>query len=495
MTVRAIDVHGFGGGFTLAAVQAGFELVGKKSRSLGFGVYNCLANRPLLGDKWEAQSEDPARWEPLEAELVFGNPPCSGFSTLSRKDFRGENSTINECMWELVRYAALVAPEVVAWESVQQTFRQGLGLMRRLHAYLVETTDHVYDLTHVLHNNLTHGGASDRRRYFWVAHRVPFGVESCVTWFDSRRQQLHVEPLTELPTFGDVLRDLKPLKATMEWQPYSATTPCACELNYQQGTDDLDDIDLEVDRRRHGCWREVVRSTSSRWAELQAHDGTGGVDGHQWMRSPGNQRVMEAARNLAADGFEWPVMGNAATILREHWRRYGRLPRGFDYFTRVVDERGRIPKWQRLVETDFALGHNQLTRWPATRPAYVLTGGAVHLVLHPDLLRTLTQREAARTQGFPDAWRIWPVRHAPDLGPGWGKGVPVQAGRWISHWIKESIEGRPGGTTGVPFVDYDNRLTRRYGAYDGVSGTRERVIDTTHDWKSFKLVDNPAAVG
>ena len=160
--MRAIDVHGFGGGFTLGVVQSGFELQAKFSEQKGFGVYNVLANRHLLGTQWDSIVDDPATWEPLPAELVFGNPPCSGFSTLSRGDFRGIHSPINKYMWHLIEYAGMVAPDLVIWESVQQTFRQGLELMRLLHDRLEEKSGHKYDLYHVLHNNASVGGGSTR---------------------------------------------------------------------------------------------------------------------------------------------------------------------------------------------------------------------------------------------------------------------------------------------------------------------------------------------
>ena len=102
--------------------------------------------------------------------------------------------------------------------------------------------------------------------------------------------------------------------------------------------------------------------------------------------------------------------------------------------------------------------------------ARVITGGAVHLVVHPTLPRTLTHREAARIQGFPDAWKIWPVRNAADLGPGWGKGVPVHAGRWIAHWARESLLGRPGSSSGVDDSD----------GYE-----RERHVQLTHTYRSL----------
>src|SRR3954468_937403 len=106
MTPRFVDALGFAGGFTLGMVQAGFELVGKRELRGGFGVANCEANRHLLGDSWHAEATDHERWTvPREgAELVFGNPPCSGFSVMSAKEFRGADSKINHCMWAFVDY-------------------------------------------------------------------------------------------------------------------------------------------------------------------------------------------------------------------------------------------------------------------------------------------------------------------------------------------------------------------------------------------------------
>jgi hypothetical protein len=73
-----LDAHGFAGGFTLGAVQAGLELVGKRETA-PFGVANMEANRHLLGDRWQTQVDpDYEAWEvSQDAVAVLGNPPCS----------------------------------------------------------------------------------------------------------------------------------------------------------------------------------------------------------------------------------------------------------------------------------------------------------------------------------------------------------------------------------------------------------------------------------
>ena len=457
--MRAVDVHGFGGGFTLGAVQAGFELVAKFSRSLGFGVYNCLANRDLLGEKWESIATDPSGWYPIDdVQLVFGNPPCSGFSTLSPKHFRGQDSSINECMWEVVRYAASVTPEIVIFESVQQAFRQGLPLMRALREHLNGVTGRHYHLYHVLHNNLSVGGCSNRRRYFWVAARIPFGVDA--------------PTLIDLPTLGDALRDLEPLTLTMVRQPYLGTR-CNCPTA----------TTISPECKCHNV--DVVNSTP--WARREMHDGTGTVDGHDIYYSPTLERIRDVFHVA-----EWPEGDTINGVMRRLYAETGGFPRGWDYLTKVTRDDGtieRIPKWQRLIENDFWMGRpgNQPIRWHGDQPARVVTGGGVHLIVHPTLPRTLTHREVARIQGFPDAWKIWPVRNAPDLGPGWGKGVPVQAGRWIADAALRALNASPGADAGRSLADADRLLARKYGDAED-----ESVIDITYHWRRFDTGDTTA---
>jgi site-specific DNA-cytosine methylase len=331
-----------------------------------------------------------------------------------------------------------------------------------LHAKIEELSGYEYDLYHVLHNNASVGGVSNRRRYFFVCSRVPFGVDHY--------------PLEYVPTFGDMLRDLTPLGLTMHEQPYKGT-------------------------QHRGDRVEILNS--SRWCRDHVHDGTGWVDGHDVSRSPSYDRVVELCEVAS-----WEQGESISDVLRKYHAEHGKLPRSWYYTTTVdvlddfgekipvldgdgnqaVNKNTKKPLWQtvqmpkadRLIETDFAMGHNQQVRWRDDRLANVVTGGACHLVLHPTLPRTLTQREAARIQGFPDAWKIYPVRDAPDLGPGWGKGVPVHAGHWIGEWARSSLDGTPGPIRGIPLAQYNKKLGILYGAKE-----RELVVDLSNDFKAF----------
>lgn len=403
--MRAVDCMGFAGGFTLGTVQAGFELVGKKEMPGGFGVPNCEANRHLLGYGWSSQVCDPAEWEPMEVELVFGNPPCSGFSTMSPKAFRGMDSEINKCMWAFAEYTARCMPQVAIFESVQPAYTKGRPLMQSLRARVEELTGVQWNLHHVKHSAASLGGTSGtRRRYFWLVSRIPFGVE-------------RVSP-ERVPSLRSVIGDLQGLATTWEPQPY--------------------------------------RSPASWWAESRRSE-SGLVDGHQWRSTLGFTRAMDL---LAGEGGEmWSEGERLNKIVRRFYEKHGKLPDSWN------------PKTvERLIRTDFWCGVAELTRWYYDKPAYVITGAGMETVIHPELDRTVTHREVARIMGFPDDWRIWTLRDWKSLHPTWGKGIPVDCGRWISSWAKHSIEGEPGSYSGDEI------------------GEREYLIDVTDDWKSAVVV-------
>lgn len=366
---------GFAGGFTLGTVEAGWEMVAKWELppKPGFGVVNCERNRHLLKGNWHTEVSAGA-WEPLEAEGIFGNPPCSGWSLLSRKDFRGRGSPVEGCMWHFWEGVARVRPYIAVMESVGQAYRQGADLMRDMHAKLEAETGEDWQLTHVLHNAASVGGAAIRRRYFMVCSRVPFGIEPPY--------------IRRVPTLDEVIGDLENLPCTWEAQPY--------------------------------------RSPASWWAKPRRSD-SDTVDGHQHRDSPLFRRALDLMQ-----GVTWGPKEHMSLVARKYYQTYGCLP----------------PSWaateEKVVKNDFHMGYNQMIRWRGDRVARVITGGGPDLVLHPHLDRLLTHREVARIMGFPDDWKIRPLRDASGLQLTWGKGIPVDCGRWIATWARRAVEGCPG---------------------------------------------------
>ena len=206
--VKAVDVMGFAGSMAAGIDQAGFDVIAKREPSAfhGFGVSSLTYNMPWV----EAQVADAADWDlPAEdVELVYGCPPCSGFSQLSSLNtkiyahtgttYRGEGAEINECMRWLMEYAADVKPRVVIMESVGPAFKIGRYWMESLWELLKERSGLPYQLTHVNMNAAWVGGDVVRPRYFFVAHLDPFGVGLDF-----------VEPRSVMDVIGD-LGDVEP---------------------------------------------------------------------------------------------------------------------------------------------------------------------------------------------------------------------------------------------------------------------------------------------
>jgi len=396
-THTAIDVQGFAGGFTLGMVQAGFTLVSKCEMKGAFGAANCEANRHLLGNKWDLQVGPQESWENRGAEVQFGNPPCSAFSPLSAKSFRGMNSPIAHCMWAESQYAARAMPYVMIFESVQQAYNQGLPMMRDIRTWLEHESKTKWELYHVLHNNAGLGGASIRKRYFYVVSRIPFGVD---------------EPhITRVPVLKDVLGDLMGLGQTWEAQAY---------------------------RRQPSWWAKPMRS------KLNV------VDGHI-----GRNNAVDVLRVLQLlDAVPWGEGEVVGQVAKRYYEQYGELP---DLWTNT----------QKWVDKDWQMGFHQPIKMKWDKMARVITGAVLHKNIHPRENRFLTHREAARIQGFPDDWNIRPLRGVSGLSATWGKGIPVQAGKWIGTAIKNALDDNP--------QEYQGELI----------GEREHVIDWTNTYRKF----------
>lgn len=398
-TLQAIDCQGFAGGFTLGTVQAGWQLVGKREHPAGFGVVACENNRHLLGYDWKAEASDPVDWTPYDVPYVFGNPPCSGFSLMSHRDFRGPDSPINSCMWDFTTFAARCRAEIMVFESVSQAFKQGRELMQALRANVERITGQQYHLTHLLHNNYALGGAAIRKRYFFVCHRVPFGVDR--------------HTIRRVPLLHDVISDLEGMSDTWQRQAY---------------------------RRPPTWWSRSRRSPS------------GAVDGHVTRHTPGTARLEE----LLLSDTGWDVRTPVSKALTKYWEAHHDLP----------------PSWRELKSYDKLLaampepdmGFHQAFRWSYERAARVVTGSALDMVIHPTEPRLITHREALRIQGFPDDWTLREIASNSKLQALWGKGIPVDCGRWVSGCVRRSLEGSPGDETGE------------------LIGERESLIDLLRDY-------------
>lgn len=387
MTYPAVDVQCFAGGFTYGVASSGaFDVVAKRELPGGFGVASVEANRALINDDLHVEVGERETWTAVnDVAWVFGNPPCSGFSAVSdRATTSNRAASINECMWELVRYAAVCAPPVVAFESVQSAHRNGLSLMRALREELEERTGARYTLYHVLHDAQLLGGAAQRRRYFWLASRIPIGFEI-------------PDPVPHV-TLRDAIGDLRGLRNTVDAQPYV-----------------------------------VPFSATSDWAWDKRDHESASVDGHVYVDIADVQYAPGSSALLATRGA-WRQGRDFVPEYRRYLEEHGGHPDGCD------DE-----EWCERF-TRIHNGAWQPKRWNWDRAAYVVTGGSRVRAVHPEETRCLSLRELFRVQGFPDAWLIKPIVDEVGLNTTYlfpGKGIPVESGRWLATMVAAALDGEP----------------------------------------------------
>lgn len=202
--MKAMDVMGFAGSMAAGVDQAGFDIVGKREPSKfgGFGMESMLYNMPWV----EGQVSEPEAWDlPSEpVELVYGCPPCSGFSALSiintavHGTTYGMDDPINECMSWFADYVARAKPQVAIMESVALAFRNGRPWLEGVWQRMVDKSGIDYYLTHVIMNAALVGGDVIRPRYFLVASQHPFGVG-----LDFVQPRNMIEVIADLEDMGD----------------------------------------------------------------------------------------------------------------------------------------------------------------------------------------------------------------------------------------------------------------------------------------------------
>jgi site-specific DNA-cytosine methylase len=269
--VRFVDCNGLAGAAACGFIQSGFELAARVG-TLKLGAENMRANRALVGWDWEDQfSDDFTDWHiPDDVQVIVGTPPCSSWSTLTSQKYRGAGADVLKHTAALVGYAGRVAPEIVAFESVQQAYTTGREYMQVLRGKLEADTGQQYNLFHIKHNAASLGAAAQRKRYWWLASRIPFGMDPPVP----RR----------VPTLLESIGDLRGLKSTWEKQPY------------------------------------VYPET---WWSSRRRSPDGAVDGHQ-IRTLTHERRIRSLLD-ALDG-EWPAGWREEDALRTVYQRYGKLP-------------------------------------------------------------------------------------------------------------------------------------------------------------------------
>jgi hypothetical protein len=241
-----------------------------------------------------------------------------------------------------------------------------------------------------------------------VLSQLPFGVE--------------YPPVGRVPLLHDVWSDLRDHPLTWEAQPY----------------------------RRPATW----------WTAKPRRDCTT-FDGHMVHRGLPIRRALDLY-DMVADNGGWPPGWSIGRVAEHCYDTTGRLP---DSWTHMIPK--LLTKKPR-----FHMGFASITRWDPNKYGRVIMGSALDMVMHPWEARTITHREAARVMGFPDDWKIKPLRGNAGLRHTWGKGISVQCGRWIGEQVVRALDGAPADYLGEPIGEREWLVER----HKATASARSRVL-------------------
>ena len=247
-----VDLFSGAGGMSLGASLAGVNVAlaveSDRWASRTFSD-NHQKTTVLQGDIRQVTSKDLRDFAKRRDELVvFGGPPCQGFSWSNLKT-RRLNNEANWLFLEFVRVINQLRPAWFVFENVQGIVNtEGGQFISELKSLL----NPKYKLTESLLNAKEFGVPQDRTRYFLVGSRegVPYSIPT--------------PSFSSTPTVDDAIRDLPSLinGDSICWRPYGRKRPS------QYG--------LLLRGDRSGCYNHLVTRNSPYVLKRYEHVPQGG---------------------------------------------------------------------------------------------------------------------------------------------------------------------------------------------------------------------------
>ena len=212
-----IDLFSGAGGMSLGATLAGIEVtyaIEASPHACRTYAYNHCSTE-LLNKRIEdvVKSDFKSLRNRRRDLVVFGGPPCQGFSTSNQKT-RTETNPLNWLFLEYIRVVKLLKPEWVVFENV-------IGIIQTANGRFLDTirsamADAGYPTTQWILNAVDFGVPQQRSRLFLVANR-------------SGGHFSQPAPLTKIITVGEAIGDLPELcnGANVNTLQYGPTPPSA----------------------------------------------------------------------------------------------------------------------------------------------------------------------------------------------------------------------------------------------------------------------------
>jgi DNA (cytosine-5)-methyltransferase 1 len=388
-----IDLFCGAGGASLGLVRAGWDLrlaVDADPTCAQTHAAN-LPGRFMLGDLREVGGSalmDMASVAPAGLDLLFAGPPCQGFSIIGSRVVWDERNNLYQ---EVLRLASQLKPRCVVIENVP-----GLASLARgayLHAILEGLTAQGYKAACAELLAAQYGAPQMRWRLIIIGWREDLGIPAGYGF--------------PRPTMGVAeIGELLPNCTIPDWQMKGFVTTA-------EAIADLPPVEAGEEASHYtgppmGPYQSAMRAGLN-----------GQLTNHYAARlSPANL----ARLALIEPGQDWRDLprdmlpGSMQRALRkDHTRRYRRMT--WDGVPRAVITRFRDPKSGEYT--------------------------------HPAQNRTITIREAARLQGFPDRFVFHGDRSSQYDQV--GNAVPVPLAEAIAGEVRRCLDGQLGDRLRTPF--------------------------------------------
>lgn len=393
MNPAAIDLFCGAGGASLGLVQAGCDLRLAADVDPVFGLTH-EANLPgeVLGADLRAVDAEKvmnaAAAAPGELDIMFAGPPCQGFSIIgSRVVWDARNNLYRE----VLRLAIALRPRCVIIENVPGLLTLARGAY--LHEILEGLAAAGYEAGCAELLAAQYGAPQMRWRLIIIAWRADLGIPAGYGF--------------PVPTVGTArIGDLVPNCTIPPWQLEGFATTA-------EAISDLPPVAAGEEETRY------VGPPVSPYQEAMRANLNGELANHYAARlSPANL----ARLALIKPGQDWRDLpremlpaGMQRALRKDHTRRYRRMT--WDGVPRAVITRFRDPKSGEYI--------------------------------HPEQNRTITIREAARLQGFPDRFVFHGDRSSQYDQV--GNAVPVQLAQAIVTEVRRCLDGQLGPQLQSPF--------------------------------------------
>jgi DNA (cytosine-5)-methyltransferase 1 len=393
MSPTAVDLFCGAGGASLGLVQAGWDLrlAADTDQACSLTHQANLPGEFLTADLRAVDADkvmNAANITPGQLDLLFAGPPCQGFSIIGSRVVWDER---NNLFREVLRLASDLQPRCVVIENVPGLVTLAKGAYLR--AILEGLSAAGYDAACAELLAAQYGAPQMRWRLIIIGWRKDLGIPAGYGF---------PRPAVGAADIGDLL----PNCTIPPWQLEGFVTAAAA-------ISDLPPVAAGEEATRYvgppaGPYQEAMRAGLN--GELSNHYAARLSEANLARLShikPG-QDWRDLPRELLPSGMQ-------RALRKDHTRRYRRMT--WDGVPRAVITRFRDPKSGEYT--------------------------------HPEQNRTITIREAARLQGFPDSFVFHGLRSSQYDQV--GNAVPVQLAEAIGSEIRRCLDGQFGERLRLPF--------------------------------------------